>query len=104
MITPLINKYGIDYRDVHNFTPLHAAVFSGAVNITQTLLDNGANPVLIDTFSKTPIQIALEQAFVLPDYGRNVNIYWHCLQNTRLIVKIRTTKKYSKELTGGVTC
>ena len=71
MIIPLINKYGIDYRDVHNFTPLHAAVFSGAVNITKTLLENGANPALFNTFNKTPIQIAFEQAFVLPDYARN---------------------------------
>ena len=71
MIIPLINKYGIDYRDVHNFTPLHAAAFSGAINITKTLLDNGANPALFDTFGKTPIQISLEQAFVLPDYARN---------------------------------
>ena len=71
MIIPFINKYGIDYRDVHNFTPLHAAAFSGAVNITKTLLINGANPSLFNTFSKTAIQIALEQAFVLPDYARN---------------------------------
>ena len=71
MVIPFINKYGIDYRDVHNFTPLHAAVFSGAVNITKTLLENGANPALLDTFSKSPIQIALEQAFVLPDYAKN---------------------------------
>jgi len=71
MIIPLINKYGIDYRDVHNFTPLHAAVFSGAVNITKTLLGNGADPALFNTFNKTAIQIAFEQAFVLPDYARN---------------------------------
>ena len=71
MIIPLINKYGIDYRDLHNFTPLHAAVFSGAVNITKTLLDNGANPALLNTFSKTAIQNSLEQAFVLPDYAKN---------------------------------
>ncbi len=71
MMIPFINKYGIDYRDVHNFTPLHAAAFSGAIKITKTLLDNGANPALFDTFNKTPIQIALEQAFVLPDYAKN---------------------------------
>jgi len=71
MIIPLINKYGIDYRDVHNFTPLHAAVFSGTVNITKTLLNNGANPSLFNTFNKTPIQIAFEQAFILPDYAKN---------------------------------
>jgi hypothetical protein len=71
MLIPAINKYGIDYRDIHNFTPLHAASFSGAVNIARMLLENGANPALLDTFYKTPIQIALGQAFVLPDYARN---------------------------------
>lgn len=71
MIIPLINKYGIDYRDIHNFTPLHAAVYSGAVNITRTLLENGANPSLFDTFNKTAIQIAFEQAYLLPDYAKN---------------------------------
>ncbi|HQK71360.1 MAG TPA: hypothetical protein PL101_09640 [Bacteroidales bacterium] len=71
MIIPLINKYGIDYRDIHNFTPLHATVYSGAVNITKTLLDSGANPSLFNTFNKTPVQIAFEQAFVVPDYAKN---------------------------------
>lgn len=70
MIVPLLNKYGIDYRDEHNFTPLHAAAYAGAVNITRTLLSNGANPNLPDTFRKTPIQIALQQAFLLPDYAK----------------------------------
>ena len=71
MIIPLLNRYGVDYRDVHNFTPLHAAAFAGAANITKTLLNNGANPGLQDTFRKTPIQIALEQAFLSPDYAKN---------------------------------
>jgi len=71
MIVQDINRYGIDYRDIHNFTPLHAAVFSGAVKIVATLLENGANPELGDTFSKTPVQIALQQAFVIADYAKN---------------------------------
>ena len=71
MVIQEVNKYGIDYRDIHNFTPLHAAVFSGAVNIVSTLLANGANPELSDTFSKTPAQIALRQAFVMPEYAKN---------------------------------
>ncbi len=70
MIIPLINKYGIDYRDVHNFTPLHAAAFSGATNIANVLLQNGANPALLDTFGKSPVQIILGQAFVLEDYAK----------------------------------
>jgi hypothetical protein len=71
MVVQEVNKYGIDYRDVHNFTPLHAAVFSGAVKVSTALLQNGANPGLQDTFYKTPIQIALQQAFINPDYAKN---------------------------------
>lgn len=70
MIVQEVNKYGIDYRDIHNFTPLHAAVFCGAVKITASLLENGANPGLADTFFKTPVQIALLQAFVNKDYAK----------------------------------
>ena len=71
MIVQEVNKYGIDYRDVHNFTPLQAAVFSGAVKVTAALLQNGANPELQDTFYKTPVQITLQQAFINPDYAKN---------------------------------
>jgi len=70
MVVQEVNKYGIDYRDIHNFTPLHAAVFSGAVKITTALLQNGANPGLLDTFYKTPVQIAIQQAFVNTDYAK----------------------------------
>jgi len=70
MVVQEVNKYGIDYRDQHNFTPLHAAVFSGAVKVATALLQNGANPHLHDTFYKTPVQIALQQAFVKPDYAK----------------------------------
>jgi hypothetical protein len=71
MVAQEINKYGIDYRNVHNFTPLHAAVYSGAIRITESLLENGADPGLYDTFYKSPLQIALLQAFISPDYARN---------------------------------
>lgn len=71
MITPLLNKYGINYRDAHNFTPLHAAAFAGATHIVKALLGNGANPDLQDTFRRTPLQIALEQAFVSTDYAKD---------------------------------
>ncbi|TSA38181.1 MAG: hypothetical protein D4R64_03915 [Porphyromonadaceae bacterium] len=70
MVMQEVNKYGIDCRDIHNFTPLHAAVFSGAVNITASLLGNGADPGLPDTFYKIPVQIALLQAFVNREYAK----------------------------------
>jgi hypothetical protein len=71
MIVSSVNRYGIDYRDIFNFTPLHAAAFSGAANITKMLLDNGANPALLDSFHKSVIQTALAQAFILPDYAKD---------------------------------
>lgn len=70
MVAQEVNKYGIDYRDLHNFTPLHAAVFAGAVKITASLLESGANPNLPDTFYKTPVQIALQQAYVSREYAK----------------------------------
>jgi len=70
MVVQEVNKYGIDYRDVHNFTPLHAAVFSGALKITRALLESGANPSLTDTFYKNPIQLSLMQAFVDQAYAK----------------------------------
>jgi len=70
MVAQEVNKYGIDYRDIFNFTPLHAAVFSGTVKITAALLENGANPDLPDTFHKTPVQIALQQAYVRREYAK----------------------------------
>jgi len=71
MVAQEVNRFGIDYRDIHNFTPLHAAVFCGAVKVTASLLENGANPDLEDTFNKTPVQIALLQAFVSREYAKS---------------------------------
>lgn len=70
-ILPQVNKYGINYRDIYNFTPLHAAAFSGAVKITNALIENGANPKLTDTFFKTPLQISVARAFISKDYAKN---------------------------------
>jgi hypothetical protein len=71
MVAQEVNKYGIDYRDFHNFTPLHAAVFCGALTVIANLLKNGANSGLPDTFYKTPLQIALLQAFVNKEYAKS---------------------------------
>ncbi|MBE0647134.1 MAG: UvrD-helicase domain-containing protein [Bacteroidales bacterium] len=69
MVAQEVNKYGIDYRDIFNFTPLHAAAYAGAEKITASLLENGANPDLPDTFHKTPVQISLQQAYISKEYA-----------------------------------
>jgi len=89
MIVPLLTKYGIDFRDVNNFTPLHAAAYSGAVAITKTLLDSGANPSAFDTFYKTPLQVAVGQAFFQPDYAKNkLGKIYTLLQSDSLKIQI----------------
>ncbi|MFP4289761.1 MAG: ankyrin repeat domain-containing protein [Bacteroidales bacterium] len=62
-IVQKVNRYGINFRDQFNFSPLHAAAMSGAINICQWLIEFGANPYLHDTFGRTPLQISILQAF-----------------------------------------
>lgn len=66
-----LNRYGIDYRDLFNMTPLHVAAYCGSENITEMLLLNGANPEVTETFGKTPLQIAIGQAFLSKEYAQN---------------------------------
>ncbi len=84
-----LNKYGIDFRDEYNFTPLQCAVYSGAEQLTETLLKNGANPDLFDTFGRTPLQIALSKAFYSQDYAEGflAKIY-PLLQSEALKIKV----------------
>ncbi|MBI4645434.1 MAG: UvrD-helicase domain-containing protein [Bacteroidia bacterium] len=63
-----IQKYGIDYRDHFNLTPLLAAVQAGSAKIIQYLLKNGANPGLTDNYSRNALQIALFQSKHIPGY------------------------------------
>lgn len=68
-LVPKLSTYGLDFRDQFNFTPLHAAAYTGARQIAHELIENGANPGLRDTFKKTPLQIALSQGFMTPGYA-----------------------------------
>ncbi len=58
-----VNRYGINFRDLFNFSPLHAAAMTGATKICEWLTEYGANAHLHDTFGRTPLQIAVLQAF-----------------------------------------
>lgn len=57
MIEQEIKKYGINYRDPFNLTPLMAAGMTGAVKIARMLLQAGADKSLTDNFGKTPLQL-----------------------------------------------
>lgn len=67
-LMPNLNKYGIDYRDIFNYTPLMAATQAGSLRIAQFLIENNANKNQIDNKGRNPLQINIAQAYTQPDY------------------------------------
>ena len=63
-----IRKYGVDYRDQLNMTPLMAAVQSGSMKILEILTACEANPTLTDNLGRNPFRIALYHAWSSPGY------------------------------------
>ena len=57
-----IKKYGLDYRDEFNMTPLLAAIKSGAYKVTDFLLEQGAQLDVTDNLGLSPFLMALQQA------------------------------------------
>ncbi|TAL61667.1 MAG: hypothetical protein EPN85_04210 [Bacteroidetes bacterium] len=70
-IMPLINKYGVDFRNEFNQTPLMIASWTGGINITNYLLALGAKTELTDNFGKNALQTALLQTYMSQDYVKN---------------------------------
>lgn len=61
-VTENIKKYGLDYRDEFNMTPLLAALKTGANKITDFLLEQGAKLDVADNLGINPFLMALQQA------------------------------------------
>lgn len=66
-----VSKYGVDYRDEFNLTPLMAAVRAGATNIIVYLLAVGAKTELCDNFGKNVLQTALFQSFFSKEFTKS---------------------------------
>lgn len=67
-----INKYGVNYRDIYNLTPLQAAVTAGAVNVIKILLENDADRDCTDNYGRHPLQMALFNAYYSEPYSKNI--------------------------------
>lgn len=63
-----IKKYGLDYRDEFNMTPLLAALKTGASKVVDYLLEQGAKIDVTDNFGINPVLMALQQADVNPEF------------------------------------
>ena len=58
-ITQLIGKYGLNYRDQFNLTPLLAAIQSGSDKAIRFLLEQGADITLMDNRGKNALRTAM---------------------------------------------
>ncbi|MDQ3190441.1 MAG: UvrD-helicase domain-containing protein [Bacteroidota bacterium] len=63
-----VNKYGVDYRDVFNLTPLMASVMAGSDKIVKELLEAGANTNHRDNFGRNVVQLAIFQSYFSTQY------------------------------------
>ncbi len=61
-----IRKYGVDYRDLFNLTPLLAAIENGSTNILKYLLNQNANTDVMDNNGRNPLRIALNKIYFSP--------------------------------------
>ncbi len=66
-----IARYGADFRNPLNQTPLMIAARLGSIPLIRTLMGQGANPHLMDNWGRTPVQIALRQAYLDERYARS---------------------------------
>ncbi len=67
-VTENIKKYGVDYRDEFNMTPLLAALKIGAGKVIDFLLEQEARLDVCDNFGTSPFLMALQQGHNNPDF------------------------------------
>lgn len=62
LLMPKLQKYGLDFRNPMNLTPLMCAVSLNAMGIAEYLVQNGAKVDLVDNWGKNVMHIILEKA------------------------------------------
>ncbi|MEX2565102.1 MAG: UvrD-helicase domain-containing protein [Cyclobacteriaceae bacterium] len=94
-LTENIRKYGINYRDQFNLTPLLAAVFAGSVKLIKFLQENGADSTVLDNEGKNALQVALKKSHFSGSYaGQELgSIYRHIITDS---IKVKVDGKMIK--------
>lgn len=69
-IKPHLQKYGLDFRNPYNQTPLMLGAMAGAASIIKTLVEAGANLEATDTFNRNAFQLALLRSFNDEQFGK----------------------------------
>jgi len=61
-----VRKYGVNYRDQFNLTPLLAAVENGSVKILNFLLEQNADTSVVDNNGRNPFRVAINKLYFSP--------------------------------------
>ena len=66
-----VELYGVDFRNPFNQTPVMIAAHLGLDELVKWLINSGANRWLTDNWGRTPLQIALRQAYRYEIFARD---------------------------------
>jgi hypothetical protein len=84
-----VDKYGVDFRNPFDQTPLMVAARMGHVELVERLLDLGADTALVDGNGMNAFQIALDRACADARYARGrLPVIWDCLAPPSLDVRV----------------
>lgn len=84
-----LQRYGLDFRDPMNRTPLMVAAKTGRTDLCEELVKAGAHCDRRDNWGRNPLQIALLEAFRSEEYAlRHIGTLYPLLAPTSIKVKV----------------
>jgi hypothetical protein len=85
-----LDRYGIDFRDPLNRTPLMLAARTGLADLARDLVKAGGHGNLSDNWGRNPLQIALLEAYRSEDYAkRHIGDIYPLLAPSSIKVKVQ---------------
>ncbi len=68
-LKPKLQKYGVNFRNEYNQTPLMLATLAGAPKLIELLSELGAETTAIDNLGRNAFQLAILQSYLHPAYA-----------------------------------
>jgi hypothetical protein len=84
----LIEKYGLNYRDQFNLTPLLAAIQSASTKAIRFLLEQGADITLMDNRGKNALRSAIGQKYQKTGNSQTTDLVFAAFTSDTLRLKI----------------
>ncbi|MEY4903566.1 MAG: hypothetical protein RLZZ292_1381 [Bacteroidota bacterium] len=88
-LQPQVTKYGVDFRNEFNQTPLLIAAENAAPTILKELLTLGADVNMVDNYYRNALQLCLQQAFLSDVYAKTkIGITYPILVTDSVKIKV----------------